>query len=49
MKSKNEIIKSIEEKLKKEAQKSLNDASNNEIYRALSSYVNEILAAKREA
>ncbi|MBQ5321503.1 MAG: glycogen/starch/alpha-glucan phosphorylase [Oscillospiraceae bacterium] len=48
MKTKNEIIKNIEEKLKKETQKSLSDASNNEIYRALSAYVNELLAAKRE-
>ncbi len=46
--NKNEIIKSIEDVLKKDCGKDFSDASNNEIYRAVSSVVNSVLMNKRE-
>ena len=46
--NKKEIIKQIEDILKSDFGKNFDDASNNEIYRAVSSVVNRVLMNKRE-
>lgn len=43
-----DILTTIEEKLRTECGKEITDASNNEIYRAVSAVVNELLLKKRE-